>query len=846
MTKNTVNRIQQYVVTTTFILLMSTLLSHSAAAAINQAFTYQGKIVNTDGTNLTNSNAACVATAGADTCDVRVSLYTASTGGTLVWQETKSNLELYDNNGIFNLVLDCGGTFSTCNQNGGPDFTSGQLYIEVEFDPSGNEDFAEGETFDPRREMTAVPYSFNAATADSAGALDGIDSASFLRSDTSDTFASGHTLTVAGTLDVDGNIEIDGDLTISDQAIVFDSPSTEFTLTGDLSINTNDLFVEKSSGYVGIGTTNPQVELDLLGSLRATSNLDVEGYAVFGNGSALSSNSGLIVDYDAIFTGIGQQLLVQGNVTGAASTNVYGARISPEGITIPTGTTNLAASLYISEPAITETGTLTNSASLYISGAATEADNNFALWIDSGNVQIDEDLTVSNNIVLGNNLIIGGTSQATADIFFGSDGTLIVNEQGNNSDFRVDGSGPNLSSILFADANTGRIGIGTSSPTAYLDLPSSITTAASLRLRTGTAPSSPNIGDIYSDGTGVFFRGSSGWLDLSAAGTLQSSYEAGNSISATSGEGAISFDLASANFDIEVGQGTDTGDFRIWNGTYDWLLVDENTSAVNIGNTNASTTLSLASGTGWSIASTGAVAGVTTLNTSGDWTWNASTPAIGINTGEALTITDGTDSFIVNTTASSLTFSDGSNGYTFDLDSGPSYTGNARPVKKITLSPEYSGAVLTSFYGAGTDTNITGTMISDADTAPATNIRSYYSWERSASTQHFYTVAVRVKLPQDFATWTTSNAVVVNYQTENATSTNSSVDARIYLEGNATVDATSSGLASTSWTTTSFTAANLDLWNAAGETAVIYLRLGSQSGNYARVGDIELNYNASY
>jgi hypothetical protein len=105
---------------------------------------------------------------------------------------------------------------------------------------------------------------------------------------------------------------------------------------------------------------------------------------------------------------------------------------------------------------------------------------------------------------------------------------------------------------------------------------------------------------------------------------------------------------------------------------------------------------------------------------------------------------------------------------------------------------------------------------------------------------------VRVTLPEDFAAWQTSNAVVINYETESSTSTNSSVDARIYLEGNGTVDASSTGLASTSWATTSFASSDLDLWNAAGETAVIYLRLGSQSGNYARVGDIVLNYLASY
>ncbi len=846
MTQIKVERTHLFVVITTTTIILSTLFPRSVIAAINEGFTYQGKIVNSDGTNLTNGDAACISTGGADTCDVRISLYTASSGGTLVWQETKSDIELYDNDGIFNLALDCGGTFSSCDQNGGPDFTSGQLFIEVEFDTNGNGDFAEGETFNPRRELMAVPYSFNAKTADSAETLDNLDSSAFLRSNTSDTFDAGMTLTMAGTLDVTGQIEIGGDITISDTALIFDGASTEFTISNDLSINTNDLFIEKSSGYVSIGNTNPQVELDVSGSIRNTGNLDVEGYAAIGNGSVLDANSGLIIDYDPTYTSIGQQLLVAGNVIGSTGTNVYGVRIEPEGITIPSGTTSLAASLYLNEPVITETGTLTNAATLYIAGAATEADNNFALWVDSGLVQIDEDLTVNNDIVVGNNLIVGGTDQASSDVFLGSDGSIIINEQGNDSDFRIDGSGPSLEAVLFTDANTGRIGVGTSGPTAYLDLPASTTSTTSARIRTGSTPTVPNEGDIYADGSTLYYNSSTGWVDLSGASALQDAYIEGNTINVTSAEGALAFDLVSANFDIEVGQGTDTGDFRVWDGTNNWFLVDENLSAITVGNTSASTTLSLSSGSGWSISTAGAVAGVSTLSSSGDWTWSAATPTITVNSTETFTVNDGTDTFTIDTSASSFGLSDGSNSFTFDVDSGPSYTGTARPTREFTLSPEYPGAVLTPFYGAGTDTNITGTMISDAETTPATNIRSYYSWERSSATQHFYTVAVRVTLPQDFSAWATSNAVVISYITESATSTNSDVDVRVYLEGSGTVDASSTDNTSVTWTTVSFNSADLDLWNAAGETAVIYLRLGSQSGNYARVGDIVLTYLSNF
>jgi hypothetical protein len=53
---------------------------------------------------------------------------------------------------------------------------------------------------------------------------------------------------------------------------------------------------------------------------------------------------------------------------------------------------------------------------------------------------------------------------------------------------------------------TGLLGIFLSAPTAALDVIASTTAAASLRLRSGTAPTSPNDGDIWYDGTNIKMR----------------------------------------------------------------------------------------------------------------------------------------------------------------------------------------------------------------------------------------------------------------------------------------------------------------------------------------------------
>ena len=54
--------------------------------------------------------------------------------------------------------------------------------------------------------------------------------------------------------------------------------------------------------------------------------------------------------------------------------------------------------------------------------------------------------------------------------------------------------------------NDGNIGIGTASPSAALDLPASTAARASLRIQTGAAPTTPNNGDIWFDGTNIFMR----------------------------------------------------------------------------------------------------------------------------------------------------------------------------------------------------------------------------------------------------------------------------------------------------------------------------------------------------
>jgi len=71
--------------------------------------------------------------------------------------------------------------------------------------------------------------------------------------------------------------------------------------------------------------------------------------------------------------------------------------------------------------------------------------------------------------------------------------------------FRLSNNASTQATILTLKGD-GLVGIGTTSPSAALDLPASTAARASLRIQTGAAPTAPNNGDIWFDGTNIFMR----------------------------------------------------------------------------------------------------------------------------------------------------------------------------------------------------------------------------------------------------------------------------------------------------------------------------------------------------
>lgn len=169
----------------------------------------------------------------------------------------------------------------------------------------------------------------------------------------------------------------------------------------------------------------------------------------------------------------------------------------------------------------------------------------------------------------------------------------------------------------------------------------------------------------------------------------------------------------------------------------------------------------------------------------------------------------------------------------------PAAGGNSTANKKLVLSAEYAGAIVTPGPGASHNGDLYGDNTGSSGPY-AYYFMNYYHWEsRASSGPHTYQVIARVTLPNDFTEWQTTNAL----EYANMANSGCSVELDIY---NVTTGANiynGSALTNTSWTTTNIANTSLTGWVTPGQTVAIVITLSANTnGTYSRIGDIILNY----
>lgn len=228
-----------------------------ATTGINRKINFQGKVVNTDGTNVTDGN-----------YDFVFKVYDALGAGTSLWTEAwnSGTTQVSVVNGIFTVDL---GTYATFPPT--VDFNTDNLYLTLSFD---------GDTeMTPRMQMAAVPYAMN---AEKVGGLTVTNSTGTLTIPDGKIISFGDSFTTTGV-----GITLDQSLATTD-----DVTFAELSIGGSVTFSAIPLGTGSTVLYIGAGGVLVQGTLPAGGSYTATNGLNLNGSA-FGMGGVLSVGTSL-------------------------------------------------------------------------------------------------------------------------------------------------------------------------------------------------------------------------------------------------------------------------------------------------------------------------------------------------------------------------------------------------------------------------------------------------------------------------------------------------------------------------------------------------------------------------
>lgn len=229
-----------------------------AAVGINKEINFQGKVTNTDGTNVADASynfLFCIYTTStpATAC-------TAGANNDAVWRETKS---ITVTDGIFQTNLG-----DTTTLPGSVDFNSDNIFLGINFNGNGQ--------MTPLVQFTASPYAFN---SDMLDGKDWTNPGTIGASTNTLGLASGGASSWTNT---SGNLTIStaasGTLALTSAGALNlsageASTATLANVTNALNFDSNTLSIDALNNRIGIGTNTPTAFLDLAAPTTSTASL---------------------------------------------------------------------------------------------------------------------------------------------------------------------------------------------------------------------------------------------------------------------------------------------------------------------------------------------------------------------------------------------------------------------------------------------------------------------------------------------------------------------------------------------------------------------------------------------
>lgn len=194
-----------------------------------------------------------------------------------------------------------------------------------------------------------------------------------------------------------------------------------------------------------------------------------------------------------------------------------------------------------------------------------------------------------------------------------------------------------------------------------------------------------------------------------------------------------------------------------------------------------------------------------------------------------------------------LRVGDGTNRVQFDGTTKKiEYVGTARQDKRVTLDPEYPGAVLTAdgSNNVGTMTSDfcsnTGTLSINNSICGSGEAFNYYSWMGSGGTMD-YDIYVRWQAPSDFSAFSNATDAVKMYGWR--TSSSEKVELSMYqANGTQCGSTTEINSSNGAWQQTSMTGDETGCTVAANDVITFRIKLTASSTGFARASNIQINY----
>lgn len=511
------------------------ILTAPVQAAINSQINFQGKLTNSDGTNVTDG-----------TYSIRFRIYNhpsndaanACAANSCLWEETQGSVSVTD--GIFQVALGSGTALP-----GSVDFNTSGLYLGVKV--------ASDAEMTPRIQFTAAPYAFNSS------ALSGIASTGFVQlgqSASAQTDSSTNSGIFINKTGASGNIL---ELQKSASSVFTIGNTGNITATGTYNTNTfsSSALTFGAAGAATIQSAAGQA-INITGHGNSTVSTDAGSLAVSGFTATSISTANSATGATGAVSLLSGNATVSGNTGGIALTTGNSAAGTAGSITLDVGTSNSGnGSILIGTATRAQTITIGNT-----TGGAIRVGQN------GGTVQID-----GTNIDVSTAGVVTVAGAQTKDITSSGTNALTVDTGG--------AAAFNLGTASATSIGLGRTGVTTTNNGAF----------TSTQLLTGNAGATVSGGAVSLTGNAASsLTTSSGALTVTSAAAATWSTGAGT-LTIQAGGGTVSLG-SSTTLTANAG-------LSITSNTTNALTLDSgSTGAINIGTNANAKTITIGNSTG--------------------------------------------------------------------------------------------------------------------------------------------------------------------------------------------------------------------------------------------------------